>query len=204
MKNPLIWNRPLVGRCRRVLHQSSVNHPLKHHEVLLTVELSVLHFAWSGEHRRVRKRQNINVLQHIKTFMCSIIKRGSWKRMSPVGVVWVLTSKELILQTFTSSKSMLPFLQYYQSQEPKINDGFQKQPNVTGPGTFTAEGPTHRYTPYNQIQQANSVQCFVMIFLQKSLHRSIHSDPWRFQGRPKQALGCCTWGCSWGFGYNYE
>mmetsp|Transcript_40368 Transcript_40368/g.87399 ORF Transcript_40368/g.87399 Transcript_40368/m.87399 type:complete len:427 (+) Transcript_40368:321-1601(+) len=28
-----------------LLHQSSVNHPLKHHEVLLTVELSVLHFA---------------------------------------------------------------------------------------------------------------------------------------------------------------
>jgi hypothetical protein len=98
-----------------------------------------------------RKRQNINVLQHIKT---NVLNNKTWelktdesgfsenpKTQFSTGMVWILTSKELILQTFTSSKSefqlrfglllsprisptMLPFLQYYQSQEPKINDGF--------------------------------------------------------------------------------
>ena len=62
-----------------------------------------------------RKRQNINVLQHIKT---NVLNNKTWelkadesgfsenpKTQFSTGMVWILTSKELILQTFTSSKS---------------------------------------------------------------------------------------------------
>ena len=62
-----------------------------------------------------RKRQNINVLQHIKT---NVLNNKTWelktdesgfsenpKTQFSTGMVWVLTSKELIFQTFTSSKS---------------------------------------------------------------------------------------------------
>ena len=98
------------------------------------------------------------------------------KTQFSTGMVWVLTSKELILQTFTSSKSefqlrfglllspyFLPLCSHsYNTTSPKNQKSTMVSRNHQ---MLQGREPSPKDPSSNP---ANSVQCFVMIFLQKS------------------------------------